>query len=548
MIIRGSDLALKAASQRDVSLSIPARRGDILASDGSPLASSAETFLLYAYKPQITKTIPEIIDLLAPLIGSVTDSATISAQIDISPKEQEEQARSFLKDRLSLDRSWIIIKHYLDREKKENIEKLEIEGLGFESEQIRFYPEGSMSAQLLGFVGNDINGQPQGYFGLEGFYDRHLQGRFGKLFQETDASGKPIILGDYKYFSSQDGRTLKTTINRAFQYHIEKLLDQALLKYGAISGSVVVMEPKTGAILAMASAPRYDPKKFYLFPSNMLKNQVVADLYEPGSVFKPLVMAAAIDAGVVKSDTKCTDCSSPIRIGTYTIKTWNDQYHPDSTMTDVLVNSDNTGMVFAARQLQAEKLHDYLAKFGLGELTGIDLQEETTGKLKEAKSWREVDLATISFGQGIALTPIQMITAINTLANRGFLVKPFLVSAIQDLDKETKTKHDSPKKVISEESAAIVTQMMIETVKSGEAAWAAPKGIKVAGKTGTAQIPTQGSYDEEKTIASFVGFAPAENPKFTMLVTLREPTSSPWGSETAAPLWFNIANFLLLSQ
>lgn len=537
MVIRGPSLAIKAASQRDVSLILPARRGDILSSDNSPLVSSQETFLLFAYKPQISSPVPEIAEKLTPLIGIIDENTSTSAQIS-----------EYLSERLNLDRSWIVIKHYLDRDKKEAIANLKITGLGFESEQTRFYPEGSMSAQLLGFVGNDINGQPQGYFGLEGFYDRHLQGRSGKMLQETDASGKPILLGNYKFFSSQDGRTLKTTLNRAFQYKIENLLDEALVKYGAVSGNVVVLDSHSGAVLALASAPRYDPKKFYLFPQDQLKNPVVADLFEPGSVFKPLVMAAGIDSGAIKPDTVCEACAGPVNIGTFTIKTWNEQYHPNSTMTDVLVNSDNIGMVFAARRLGAEKFYDYLDKFGLGNLTGIDLQEETTGKLKPPRDWREIDLATISFGQGIALTPIQMVTAINTIANKGVRVSPYIVSSIVDQNEEIKTNVAAAKKVISEDTARAVTNMMVETVVSGEAKWAAPKGIKIAGKTGTAQIPIQGHYDDEKTIASFVGFAPAENPRFTMLVTLREPTSSPWGSETAAPLWFSIIKFLLLSH
>jgi cell division protein FtsI/penicillin-binding protein 2 len=296
----------------------------------------------------------------------------------------------------------------------------------------------------------------------------------------------------------------------------------------------------------MASFPDYDPGKFYEFPSDYYKNPAVANLFEPGSIFKPLIMAAALDANVVKPETACDICRGPISVGTYTIGTWNGEYHPETSMTDTIIHSDNTGMVFAARKLGADKLHDYLAKFGLGEKTGIDLEEETTGVLKPAKDWREIDLATTSFGQGIALTPIQVAAAINALANGGVWVKPFIVRAITDQGRVIPTVDSKQRQVLGKDAVAGITQMMIAAVEQGEAKWFKPKNLSVAGKTGTAQIPVSGHYDAEKTIASFVGFSPSVNPKFTMLVSLREPQTSQWGSETAAPLWFDIAKQISL--
>lgn len=545
-VVRGQELSGKAITQRSTTATLNAKRGDILASDLSPLASTQATYLLYAYKPQVTKSFGEIIEALTPIITSVAPPASESSPT-VDKKDYDQETKEYLTQRLNIDKSWVSLKSYLTIEQKEKIEGLDIDGLGFQEQMIRYYPEASMSAHLLGFVGNDINGEPKGYFGLEGFYERQLQGRAGLMKQENDAAGNPILIGQFANYQSKNGRNLLTTINRGFQYHVEKLLSEGLAKYGASEGTVIVMKPQTGAILAMASLPRYDPRHFYLYPPTSYKNPSVANLFEPGSVFKPLVMAAAIDAGSIKPETICDQtCDKPVTIGTYTVRTWNDKYYPGTSMTEVLVHSDNTGMVFTARQLGAPKFQEYLEKFNLGNQTGIDQQEEVTANLRPAKDWKEIDLATISFGQGIAVTPIQMLTAINVIANQGQLVAPYIVDSIKENDSFIPIKRPIPKKVVSKETANLVTQMMVEAASQGDAKWAAPAGVKIAGKTGTAQIPVQGHYDEEKTIASFVGFAPAENPKFAMLVTLREPQSSPWGSETAAPLWFAIAKQLLL--
>ena len=257
-------------------------------------------------------------------------------------------------------------------------------------------------------------------------------------------------------------------------------------------------------------------------------------------------MAAAINEKVVPPDTICDICAGPIRIGQYTIKTWNEKYYPNTTLTDVIVHSDNIGMVFTARLLGKEKFARYLADFGIGQLTGIELQEEASGPKKLPTDLKDIDLATNSFGQGIAVTPIQMLTAVNAIANKGVLIRPTIIEKIISGDKEVSLPQIKKTKVIESEAASQIRDMMIAAVNRGEAKWARPKNIEIAGKTGTAQIPIAGHYDPEKTIASFVGFFPARRPQYTMLVSLTEPQTSPWGSETAAPLWFAIANQLLL--
>ncbi len=528
-ILSSEDLSAMAASQHWISFEVPAKRGEILASDGSPLASNKEAFLLFASLPQIEGDVDEIANNLS-LILEPDSPATLAGLI------KERLIRE--------DLVWVPLKHKISRQEKEEIETLKITGLGFEEEQERTYPEGSASAHLLGFVGSDINGKDKGYFGLEGYYDLELKGRSGLLRREKDVSGKPILVAGVKKEEQKDGRTLVTTIDRTVQFIISEKLKQGLERYGAISGSVVIMEPQTGAILGMVSLPTYDPGRFFAFDKKFFPNPVVVSSYEPGSAFKVLVMAAAINEGVVEPQTSCTKCSGPRMIADYTIKTWNDEYFPNSTMVEVIQHSDNVGMIFTAEKLGIEKMVAYLSDYSLGQQTGIDLEDETTPELRPKKEWGLIDLATASFGQGIALTPMQMIRAVNTIANKGRLVKPYLVAKVLSENEEVEITPSLGKEVLKPATALVLTEMMVNAVDKGEAKWAKPLGYRIAGKTGTAQIPVAGHYDEEKTIASFVGFAPADEPKFIMLVTLREPTSSPWGAETAAPLWFEISKEL----
>jgi cell division protein FtsI/penicillin-binding protein 2 len=525
-VLSFDDLKAMAEGQHFISFEIPAQRGEILASDGFPLASNEEAFLVFASLPEIKQDKNEVAEKLAPLLEPENE-ATMAALI------KERLLRS--------DLVWVPLKHKVSREVKSQIENLKIGGIGFEEEQSRSYPEGSSSAHLLGFVGDDVNGQEKGYFGLEGFYDLELKGRPGILQREKDATGKPILVGEVKKEKERQGRTLVTTIDRTIQFIINEKLKEGLARYGALSGTVTIMEPKTGAILGMASLPNYDPGKFFAYDKTLYSNPAVALAYEPGSTFKVLVMSAALNEDVVKPETRCDKCDGPRVISNYTIKTWNEKYFPDSTMTEVIQHSDNIGMVFVGEKLGIGKMYSYLQKFGLGQATGIDLEDEASPKLRPKNEWKLIDLATASFGQGVALTPIQMLRAVAVIANGGKLVKPFLVKEVISEEGKTEIQPKIGDEVLKPSTASIMTEMMVNAVDNGESKWAKPKGYRIAGKTGTAQIPVAGHYDQEKTIASFVGFAPADNPQFVMLVTLREPTSSPWGAETAAPLWFDMA-------
>jgi cell division protein FtsI/penicillin-binding protein 2 len=546
-LIAADSLAAAAEKQHSISFEVPAKRGEIFAADGFPLVNNEEAWLVFASLPDLNDDLTAIAAKLAPLLVPELSQSPIATGSSLKEEQWRllKNTEEEIKGRLSReDLVWVPLKHKIDRTTKAAIEALKITGIGFEEEEKRAYPEASSAAQLLGFVGSDINGREKGYFGLEGFYDLELKGKTGILRREKDAAGRPILVGETSGEEKQDGRSLVLTLNRAVQFMVEEKLKEGIKRYGAASGSVVIMEPKTGAILAMASFPSYDPAKFNQYDKNLYANPIVSSFFEPGSVFKVLVMASALDAGVVKPETRCPNCDGPRNISGYTLRTWNNEYPPEPSMIEVIQQSNNVGMVFVGEKLGVNDLVSYLEKFGLGQLTGIDLEEESAPDLRPRDDWKEIDLATASFGQGIAVTPIQMTQAVGAIANQGVLVKPFLVKKVIGEGEEVIVEPKMVREVISPTTARMVTEMMVNATDNGEAKWAKPGGYRIAGKTGTAQIPVAGHYDEEKTIASFVGFAPADEPRFVMLVTLREPTTSPWGSETAAPLWFEIAKEL----
>lgn len=522
-IIHGQRLKSEASSQYFLELTLPASRGTIRAADDNPLALSQPAFLAYA-EPRKIKDVQMF-------------SRLVARELSLDEKE--------LHQRLTEDgRAWVPLAHKIETTAMEKLRDLKLSGLGFEKEPKRFYPEASAASHLLGFVGSDEQGFDTGYFGLEGFYNRELRGKDGALRLEKDARGAPILVGESTRVSPENGRSLRLFVDRSIQRIVEKRLSEAIQKYGAKEGSVVVMDPKTGGILSMASFPSYDPRMYWDYPEGIYKNPIVSQTYEPGSTFKVIVMAKALDEKVVMPTTTMEE-TGPIRLGQYSIRTWNDEYHGTITMTKVLERSSNIGMVHVGRLLGKDMLLEAISDFGFGKPTGIDLEEEASPEIRKEDQWREIDLATVSFGQGIAVTPIQMVRAVGAIANGGWLMEPRVVKDI--IDDNGKTVSVQPKKsrqVISESAARVITEMMVAAVDNGEAKWAKPAGYRIAGKTGTAQIPVAGHYDEEKTIASFVGFAPADNPRFVMLVTLREPQSSPWGSETAAPLFFAIARDL----
>jgi len=524
-IISGYHLKAEATAQYKLELTLPAERGSIITSDGYPIVMNKSASLVYAEPANIDnhKVFSELVSQVLQI-----DVASVAAMISDTSK------------------MWSPILHKVDEEKIQELKLLNVKGLGFEKEPKRYYPEGSMAAQLLGFVGLDQNGNDVGYFGLEGYYNRELQGKAGSITIEKDVTGAPILVGDSTRIEPENGSTMVLWLDRTMQNIVEKKLIEGIQKYGAKEGSVVVMDPTTGGILAMASYPSYHPGQYREFDREFYKNPIVASQYEPGSTFKALVMGIAIDKGLIKATT-IFDEKEPVEVSDYTIRTWNNEYHGPITMTEVLEHSSNVGMVYVGKLLGIETFVQFIKDVGFGLPTKIDLEDESSPIMRSDRDWKEIDLATASFGQGIAVTPLQMIRATSAIANGGWLMEPHMVKQMQNAKKRIiEVKPKKIRQIFSAATAQVVTEMMTAAVDNGEAKWAKPKGYRIAGKTGTAQIPVAGHYDNKKPIASFVGFAPADKPRFAMLVTLREPSSSQWGSETAAPLFFNIAKELFL--
>lgn len=521
-IIRAEEIKEIRDLQSTESLELLPERGEILFSDNFPIATNNINYLTYA-NPKIIKDIPEYSNKLANILEY--DAASISA-------------------RLNQDLYWVRLGVF-DHETKAKIENLDLDGIGFQIESSRFYPEASMAAHLVGFVGKNNNDENQGYFGLEGYYDRQLQGKSGKLYIVKDALGNPIVT-DVREEKKVDGRTLITSIDRTVQYIADSALKKGIESYEAEGGSIVIMDPKTGKVLGMSSVPSFDPQIFYEFDGKSYQNPVVSSLYEPGSTFKVLIMAAALNEGLVRADTRCNICSSPVQIGGFTIKTWNNEYHSNSTMTEVIQNSDNTGMVFVGQKLGIDKMIYYLDQYGFGKTTGIDLQGEVPGILRRKSEWLPIDVATASFGQGISVTPIQLLTAVSSIANGGYLIKPYVVEKIiEDNGDIIEIQPEKKRKILSDNAAEVTKWIMVNAVENGDSRWVTLGAIPVAGKTGTAQIPVAGRYDSSQTIASFIGFFPADDPQISMLVLVNKPKTSIYGSETAAPIFFSVARDLV---
>ncbi len=539
-IIRGKELSQIARSQYQRSDLQKAPRGDILASDESWIVTNKNVYTVFAEPQLLDNERGDMADRLADVLVAERGTNEDEDKYKVLVGEIG-RLNTLLNRREAL---WVPLATKVSRQSKEKIDEFGYSGIGFELVSVRNYPEGSMAAQLLGFVGKDDTGGDLGYFGLEGYYELILTGKHGLLTEERDAAGRTLGTGDFNESAAINGANLITFIDKFIQLTVEKKLELAMERYGAKEGSVIVMDPHTGGVLAMASTPSYEPAKYEEYGNEYFRNPVVSDSFEPGSIFKVVVMASGLDAGVVEPETLCDICTGPYQIGKYSIGTWNDEYYPSTNMTDVIKHSDNVGMIFVGNKLGKDRMYDYLSSFGFGKVTNVDLQGEMTPKLREKDEWGDVDLAITSFGQGVAVTPIQMISAVNAIANDGVYLSPKVVKTIKGNGWEQEFSISSSRRIISKEASDEITLMMAEAAKSGESKWTYREGFGVAGKTGTAQIPIAGKYDAEKTIASFIGFAPFDNPKFVMLVTLREPESSPWASETAAPLWYDIANDL----
>ncbi|NCO11923.1 MAG: hypothetical protein COZ34_01765 [Candidatus Pacebacteria bacterium CG_4_10_14_3_um_filter_34_15] len=545
-IVKSDDLQQQAEDQYKRSETLTGNRGSIFTSDGFALATNKRVYTLFAQPHVIEDEPANISKLLMPYLLNELDEykdATDSATKEEIANNFEAQIKTRLEKK---DSKWISLKANISEDTKKQIENLNIFALGFDPHLKRFYPEASMAAHLTGFVGKDESGDDIGYFGIEGALENELKARSTQNTVIADALGLQLSGQNSINESLIDGRDVTTTIRRDVQYLIEEEIELAVQKYGAKSGEVIVMDPKTGKVLGLAAYPDYSQAEFYKSDPQFHKNPSLSNLYEPGSTFKAVTVSAGIEEGVIEPDTICTNCDAPRRFGQYTIRTWNDVYNPEITITDAIAKSDNIAMIFVAEKLGIDKFKDYLHKFGVGEELKIDLQEDKSTPFPD--QWGDVKLATTSFGQGLVVNTMQVLRVFATIANGGVMMRPTIIDNVKNptTGEIIVNQPIEERTVISKKTADTVTKMLISSAEHGEAQWTASKSYITAGKTGTSQVVTENGYDNEKTIASFVGFTPPENPKFVMITKLVEPTVSPWAAETAAPLWYKIANKLNL--
>lgn len=436
----------------------------------------------------------------------------------------------------------------LDYEKGVRLAAALLPGVVLRENTRRIYPEGSFAAPLLGFLGRD----GVGLTGLEADYDDVMAGTPGTLVFERDSVGNPIPVGYRAITSPRVGHDLILTLDRYIQRVVERELDAAVKRHKADSGTIIVMNPKTGGILAMANRPTFDlqnPKLEDSKSMDLVRNRAVTDLYEPGSTFKVITMASAINDGLVTPETTYIDSGPVIKYGR-AINTWDGKHWGKETMTELLLHSNNVGAVWVSDQLGQERFYRYINLFGFGKPTNIGLSGEASGQLRTPKdaTWSPIDLATNAFGQGISLTPLQLITAISAVINDGILMQPYLVQGLQGPD-GLKTFEPTPvRRVVSSETSRQLRSMLRIVLEEGTSKLATVPGFQVAGKTGTATIPNAagGGYLPDATIASIVGFFPYENPRAVVLVKIDRPKDSPWGSQTASPIFSAIARELLI--
>jgi len=537
---------------------IPARRGDIISSDDFVLAGTQTHYLMYIEPKKVAEPVKTAHELADYLANRQTAKLAVVGD-ETKTKDELEYDRAFyfgenydrILQNINSDLYWVIVEHNITPLEKEAIEALKLAGVGFEEEPVRYYPEKNLCSHVLGFVAFNEQGEKQGYFGIEGALDGDLKGKPGRVLEELDALGNPILIGDYKKAEPIRGRDIVLTINRTIQYIVEKGLKDGVEKYDARSGNVIVMDPFTGEVLALANYPTYQPDDFDYEQEDEKshrkeeerKNLAISQTYEPGSVMKPFTISSAIDLGLVNPSTTFED-RGPVQYSDYVIDNWDGKHHGIQTITQLLEKSNNIGASWVGHLVGRESLARYLSEFGFGHKSEIELEGEDTGAIRDPGNWTEIDLATVSFGQGISATPLQVLNGFNVIANGGFLIQPKIIQKIIDDQKVIDMPTKQIKRVISKETAGTLTDMLISATESGEAKYFVMKNYKIAGKTGTAQIPFEGKYDPERTNATFVGYV-AGSKRFSMIVRLEEPRASIYAAETSVPLWMGIANELI---
>ncbi len=530
-VIRHSAYAAIADNQYNLAAKLQPTRGDIYVMDHAnpgikyPLATNRNEPNVIAVPSSITDPAATAI-ALAAILGQAPNDLQVKLA---KPNDSYE----VLQRRISADQA-------------NTISGLKLKGIHLEDESWRYYPESTFASHVVGFVGysGDVR---KGLYGIEGALDSALAGKTGSISDATAAAEFLPVSGPL-FTAATNGANVVLTLDHTVQFQACQQLQDAVSKHGAVGGALVIMEVKTGRLLAVCGQPDFDPNN-YATTADMsaFNDPVVFGAYEPGSVFKAFTMGAAMDLNKVTPQTTYNNTGS-VKIGSFTIKNSDPKATGMTTMTKVLEQSYNTGAIFAAQQIGLAAFDRYVKNFGFGQKSGVELTGEVGGNISSLTKPGDIYLATGAFGQGLTVTPIQLAAAFGAIANGGKLMKPYLVDEVDYPNgKVVKTQPQEVRQVLRSDTAATLTAMLVDVVENGHGKRAGVKGYYVAGKTGTAQVraTTGGGYDPHKTIGSFAGFAPVEDPRFVMLARIDEPKDVQFAESSAAPLFGTLMDFLL---
>ncbi|MDA0302352.1 MAG: penicillin-binding protein 2 [Chloroflexi bacterium] len=518
----------EGAITRQGAVTVSASRGAILDATGYPLATSVDTWDVY-------------IDRFQWRDHGKAQHAAIGLGTFLTRDPGQLLAEGFAQPAGD-----VLVQRNLSYDEGLKLDKLDLWGIRLLRSSVRLYPEGDLAGQLVGYVGRD----GAGLWGVEADFDSMLRGKDGWLTTERDALGRPIAFSKRSERPAVEGGEVQLTIDRFMQAITEKALASAIGKYGAKSGSIIVMNPRTGAVLAMASQPGIKLSAVNLNDQQLdalVRNRAITDLYEPGSTMKMLTTAMAIDKGLATADSTYVDTGAA-KVGGYTISNWDFSANGPTTVRKYLQKSLNTGAVWLAQKTGEDTFYQYVKAFGLGESTHVGLAGEAEGQYRTPAdpNWYEVDLATNSYGQGIAVTPLQMLTAINTFANQGRLMRPYVVSKIVTANSARTFGPVEVRQVVTPQTAATVLKLMNDVVDGVELHGAQTPGYHVAGKTGTTLVSIPTGYDLDSTIASFAGFIPYEDPQISVLVKIDQPGGGlNLGGQVAAPVFKEVGSQIM---
>lgn len=530
-VLNGAEYRALASGQRELLRRLLPERGEVFVRDRRtaagefPIATNEQTFTIYAVPRDVVEP-KRTARLLAPTLGVAED---------------------VLRERLGKrDDPYEPLARRVNRSVRDAVLARDLPGIAADPSLTRYYPDAAPFAHLTGFVGEDERGV-SGRYGIEGAFDAALAGSAGVLESERDPRGRWIVFGERRVQPARDGADVLLTVEREVQLDACRRLEAAVAAHGAAGGTVVILAPATGAVRALCAVPSYDPNRYReVTDVGVFRAPAVVGAYEPGSVFKPITVAAAIDAGAVEPTTRFVDQGS-VTVGGRTITNTDGRVYGERTVTDVLRFSINTGAVFVARELGIDRFRAAVERFGFGVRTDVELEGESPGDTRNLAAGGLLALATGSYGQGVTVTPLQLAAAYAAIANGGRLMHPYVVAEVRQPDGvRRRTEPRLIRQVVSARTAALLQGMLVSVVRDGYPKRAGVPGYRIGGKTGTAQIPLpdRPGYSDE-TIHTFAGFGPADRPTFAMVVRIDRPKSRPFADSTAAPLFGEIAKFIL---